>query len=46
VISFATQTKSGYYKVRIGPLADVDGVDALSAKLPGLGFQDFQIVIP
>jgi len=34
------------YKVRIGPLADVDAVDALSAKLPGLGFQDFQIVIP
>jgi rare lipoprotein A len=34
------------YKVRIGPLADVDAVDALSAKLPGLGFQDSEIVIP
>jgi len=34
------------YKVRIGPLADVDAVDVLSAKLPSLGFQDAQIVIP
>jgi rare lipoprotein A len=34
------------YKVRIGPVADVDGVDALSAKLATLGFPDAQIVIP
>jgi rare lipoprotein A len=34
------------YKVRIGPLADVDSVDALTAKLKDLGFGDSQIVIP
>ncbi|HEY3645249.1 MAG TPA: septal ring lytic transglycosylase RlpA family protein [Gammaproteobacteria bacterium] len=34
------------YKVRIGPLADVDSVDALTAKLRDLGFGDSQIVIP
>jgi rare lipoprotein A len=34
------------YKVRIGPLADVDSVDQLTAKLSGLGFSDAQIVIP
>jgi rare lipoprotein A len=34
------------YKVRIGPLADVDSVDQLTTKLTGLGFNDAQIVIP
>jgi rare lipoprotein A len=34
------------YKVRIGPLADVDSVDQLNTKLTGLGFNDAQIVIP
>lgn len=34
------------YKVRVGPLADVDSVDTLTAKLKELGFGDSQIVIP
>lgn len=34
------------YKVRIGPVPDVDTVDTLSAKLTALGFPDAQIVIP
>ncbi|HEX4300228.1 MAG TPA: septal ring lytic transglycosylase RlpA family protein [Gammaproteobacteria bacterium] len=34
------------YKVRIGPLADVDSVDKLTAALAELGFKDAQIVIP
>ncbi|MGE5624228.1 MAG: septal ring lytic transglycosylase RlpA family protein [Bacillota bacterium] len=34
------------YKVRIGPVSDVDAVDALTVKLAPLGFQDAQIVIP
>jgi rare lipoprotein A len=34
------------YKVRIGPLADVDAVDKLTASLAQLGFKDVQIVIP
>lgn len=34
------------YKVRIGPLADVDTVDKLTASLAALGFKDVQIVIP
>ena len=34
------------YKVRIGPLPDVDAVDKLSSQVAGLGFQDVQIVIP
>ena len=34
------------YKVRIGPLADVDAVDKLSTQVAGLGFQNAQIVIP
>ena len=34
------------YKVRIGPLADVDAVDKLSTQVLGLGFQNPQIVIP
>jgi len=34
------------YKVRIGPVPDVDAVDALTARLAPLGFQDVQIVIP
>ncbi|HEX7966293.1 MAG TPA: septal ring lytic transglycosylase RlpA family protein [Gammaproteobacteria bacterium] len=34
------------YKVRVGPLADVAAVDALTSKLAGLGFPNAQIVIP
>ena len=34
------------YKVRIGPVPDVDAVDSLSGKLANLGFPDTQIVIP
>ena len=34
------------YKVRIGPVAGVDGVDALSSRLAALGYPDAQIVIP
>ena len=34
------------YKVRIGPLPDVDTVDKLSAEVARLGFQNAQIVIP
>ena len=34
------------FKVRIGPVPDVDAVDELTAKLMGLGFPDAQIVIP
>ena len=34
------------YKVRIGPVAGVDGVDSLSARLAALGYPDAQIVIP
>jgi rare lipoprotein A len=34
------------FKVRIGPLADVDSVDKLTASLAELGFKDVQIVIP
>jgi rare lipoprotein A len=34
------------YKVRIGPLADVDSVDKLTSRLKELGYPDSQIVIP
>ena len=34
------------YKVRIGPIADVGRVDALTAQLSTLGFGDAQVVIP
>ena len=34
------------YKVRVGPLVDVDTVDKLSTQVAGLGFQNAQIVIP
>ena len=34
------------YKVRIGPVAGVDGVDSLSARLAALGYPDAEIVIP
>ena len=34
------------YKVRIGPVADVAGVDALGAKLASLGYPDAEIIIP
>ena len=42
----ATEAGRTLYKVRIGPLTDVDSVDALSAKLKDAGFGDSQIVIP
>ncbi len=41
-----TQNGITFYKVRIGPIADVDHVDALTAKLTGLGFTNAQVVIP
>lgn len=34
------------YKVRIGPLADVDSVDKLASRLKELGYPDSQVVIP
>ena len=34
------------YKVRIGPVADVAGVDSLGAKLASLGYPDAEIIIP
>lgn len=34
------------YKVRIGPVADVAGIDALGAKLASLGYPDTEIIIP
>ena len=34
------------YKVRIGPIADVSHVDALTAQLDTLGFAGVQVVIP
>ncbi|HKS93858.1 MAG TPA: SPOR domain-containing protein, partial [Gammaproteobacteria bacterium] len=34
------------YKVRIGPIADVSHVDALTAQLDTLGFAGAQVVIP
>ncbi|HLW74483.1 MAG TPA: SPOR domain-containing protein, partial [Gammaproteobacteria bacterium] len=34
------------YKVRVGPVPDVDTVDTLSSKLASLGYPDAQIVIP
>jgi rare lipoprotein A len=34
------------YKVRVGPLSDVDSVDKLTSRLKDLGFPDVQVVIP
>lgn len=34
------------YKVRIGPVADVAGVDQLGARLAALGYPDAEIIIP
>ncbi len=34
------------YKVRIGPVPDVAGVDTLGAKLASLGYPDAEIIIP
>jgi rare lipoprotein A len=34
------------YKVRVGPVPDVDAVDTLGSKLAKLGYPDVQIVIP
>jgi rare lipoprotein A len=45
-VQTASEANRTLYKVRIGPLADVDSVDALTAKLRDLGFGDSQIVIP
>ncbi|HVC37644.1 MAG TPA: RlpA-like double-psi beta-barrel domain-containing protein, partial [Gammaproteobacteria bacterium] len=43
-----TETQNGitFYKVRIGPLPDVNRVDALTGQLGALGFPDAQVVIP
>jgi SPOR domain len=41
-----TEAGRTLYKVRVGPLADVDAVDRLSTQVAGLGFQNSQIVIP
>lgn len=40
------QNGLSFYKVRIGPVPGVDQVDALTAKLSGLGFPSVQVVIP
>ena len=34
------------YKVRIGPVADVAGIDQLGARLAALGYPDAEIIIP
>ena len=34
------------YKVRIGPVPDVAGVDALGARLAALGYPDAEIILP
>ena len=34
------------YKVRIGPVADVAGVDQLGARLAALGYPDAEIIVP
>lgn len=43
-----TRSRNGLalYKVRIGPIADVAHVDALTDQLSTLGFPDAQVVIP
>ncbi|HEY1992603.1 MAG TPA: septal ring lytic transglycosylase RlpA family protein, partial [Gammaproteobacteria bacterium] len=41
-----TEGTRALYKVRVGPLPDVDAVDKLSAQVAVLGFQNAQIVIP
>jgi rare lipoprotein A len=43
-----TEVQNGItlYKVRVGPLADVSRVDALTAELSNLGFANTQVVIP
>ena len=45
-VQTASEGNRTLYKVRIGPLADVDSVDALTARLKDIGFSDSQIVIP
>jgi rare lipoprotein A len=35
-----------FYKVRIGPLPNVERVDALTGRLGAMGFMDAQVVIP
>jgi rare lipoprotein A len=45
-VEAASEGARTLYKVRIGPLADVDAVDKLSGSLAELGFKDVQIVIP
>ena len=42
----ATEGARTLYKVRVGPLPDVDAVDKLSVQAADLGFQNAQIVIP
>lgn len=43
-----TESQNGItlYKVRIGPVPDVNHVDSLTAQLAGLGFPNAQVVIP
>lgn len=43
-----TEVQNGItlYKVRIGPIPDVNHVDTLTAELDGLGFANSQVVIP
>ncbi|MGA9851385.1 MAG: septal ring lytic transglycosylase RlpA family protein [Gammaproteobacteria bacterium] len=43
-----TEPQNGitFYKVRIGPISDVDHVDALTAQLGRLDFPNAQVVIP
>lgn len=45
-ILMETQNGITFYKVRIGPLPDVNHVDALTGQLGTLGFPDAQVVIP
>ena len=45
-VQLATEGARTLYKVRIGPLPDVDAVDKLSVQAADLGFQNAQIVIP
>ena len=45
-ILHVTESGRTLYKVRIGPVPDVDQVDALSRSLAGFGYPEPQIVIP
>ncbi|HEX5340163.1 MAG TPA: septal ring lytic transglycosylase RlpA family protein [Gammaproteobacteria bacterium] len=45
IVAASVQTQT-LYKVRIGPLADVNQVDSITRQLAGLGYPDAQVVIP